>query len=293
MKKQKNIMIVLISTIIVVLVIGGTYLYNQQKNSNELSKKIETIHKLANEFKVENDRSKKLATLKTTREEFEKFEDSSESNQTIEDEFQNTITAMKEYFTDEYETTLKNNTFTELNTVSKTKLEDGKKNLENLVVTIKDETGIVLDKYEAHDKTSEIEKLISSYVEKLDSSKTSSKSKTTPLPDSEFINDSHYENEYFKVDVPSSWSGRWKVTQRDAKERGKKIIAYYYASIESTTPGFGGVQEILVIHPADIKSIKLPDLELVGYTSNGLGVYLTTGAGAGFVSKDGANVKAK
>ena len=97
----------------------------------------------------------------------------------------------------------------------------------------------------------------------------------------------HYENDYFSVDVPDKWAGIWSFTEiTDTSNLGTpsqsaKIYSFKHDP-EGNVP-FGGAQAIYVF-PNGIPSKSESSPMLKKLRSN---VYLAPGAASGFFSTDG------
>lgn len=102
----------------------------------------------------------------------------------------------------------------------------------------------------------------------------------------------HYENEYFSVDVPSDWGSDWTVSEEDNSLNGVSSILYSF----STSSG-GATVYVLDMsdtsRPLSEYSRMIPSTcEEVGVTSFGYYDVFKTEAGAGFFSA-GATIALK
>lgn len=108
----------------------------------------------------------------------------------------------------------------------------------------------------------------------------------------------HYENEYFSVDVPVEWIGAWSVTEED-NSLGKIHSTIYTFSYDPEND-YGGGAMIYVLDMSDT-SIPLPtyasmipsECEEIGVTSFGYYDVFKTEAGAGFFFDGGATITLK
>lgn len=108
----------------------------------------------------------------------------------------------------------------------------------------------------------------------------------------------HYENEYFSVDVPKEWIGTWSVTEED-NSLGKIHSTIYTFSYDPEND-YGGGAMIYVLDMSDT-SIPLPtyasmipsECEEIGVTSFGYYDVFKTEAGAGFFFDGGATITLK
>ena len=105
----------------------------------------------------------------------------------------------------------------------------------------------------------------------------------------------HYENEYFSIDVPKSWNN-WSVMPGQNTRHNSSAVGVYNAS---SGPGGGGADiYVLEIKYPETTRLGYGDFALpeggsyVGETSNGQFVFIMTEAGAGFFSS-GATITLK
>lgn len=176
MKRNK----IIIGTIIaLVILVGGSIAgYSIYKN-NQITKQITickaNIDKEYSAFENEKDNTKKLDILKSTISKSNEYKNKDKFDDVYKD-YNDKISEMKKYFTDDYEDIIKKNS---LNDITKEadikKISDAKNNLEKLSETISNEKDTVLDgnnKYE-----DQINKLIKSYNERIESIKEENKQK--------------------------------------------------------------------------------------------------------------------
>ena len=107
----------------------------------------------------------------------------------------------------------------------------------------------------------------------------------------------HYENEYFSVDVPKEWGENWTVTEEDNSSGSIKSTIYMFSY--NPVNGSGGGASVYVLDMSDT-SISLStyatmipaECEEIGFTSSGYYDVFKTEAGAGFFSA-GATITLK
>ncbi len=214
---------------------------------------------------------------------------------------------MRTYFQNDYDNTLKTNTLSEINTVSDEKvIIDNKTKLDELTKTIDKEKDITFETdQKAQEKKSEIEKLVKEYEERINELKTKSKDSKTNKENSAKNSDeksgkantTHYENEYFSVDVPKKWDKIWSLSMDvDSSNLGtpsQPAIIYSFKHDPEGNVPFGGAQTIYVF-PDGVpnKANSSPILKKLNSK-----VYLGAGAASGFFSTDGrpdrATIKVK
>ena len=306
-RNNKTIISIIFVTIAVVICFFGYNFYQKKQAEVVSAEKLTAIHEVIKKFNDGNDRSERLNLLKDTLDEQSKYNLNSYKDSKVQDEYKNSITTMRTYFQNDYDNTLKTNTLSEINTVSDEKvITDNKTKLDELTKTIDKEKDYTFEtEQQAQNKQAEIEKLVKKYEERIGELKAKSNNnkekKENSSKNSEEksgkTNATHYENEYFSVDVPQKWAGIWSLTEHgDSNNLGTpsqpaKIYSFKHDP-EGNVP-FGGAQAIYVF-PNGIPSKSESSPMLKKISSN---VYLGTGAAAGFFSLDGqanrASIKVK
>ena len=300
MNRTNKTIISIVSVAIAVVICFFGYNFYQKKQAEVVSaEKLTAIHEVIKKFNDGNDRNERLNLLKDTLDEQSKYNLNSYKDSKVQDEYKNSITTMRTYFQNDYDNTLKTNTLSEINTVSDEKvITDNKTKLDELTKTIEKEKDYTFETdQKAQEKKSEIEKLVKKYEERINELKTKSKASNKTEEQSGKTNATHYENEYFSVDVPQKWAGIWSFTEAsDTSNLGTpsqpaKIYSFKHDP-EGNVP-FGGAQAIYVF-PNGIPSKSASSPILKKLNTN---VYLGTGAASGFFSLDGqanrASIKVK
>ena len=308
MNRNNKTIISIVSVAIAVVICFFGYNFYQKKQEEVVSaEKLTAIHEVIKKFNDGNDRNERLNLLKDTLDEQSKYNLNSYKDSKVQDEYKNSITTMRTYFQNDYDNTLKTNTISEINTVSDEKvITDNKSKLDELTKTIEKEKDYTFETdQKAQEKKSEIEKLVKKYEERITELKKKSKDSESKKENSSKNNDeksgktktTHYENEYFSVDVPQKWAGIWSFTEAsDTSNLGTpsqpaKIYSFKHDP-EGNVP-FGGAQAIYVF-PNGIPSKSASSPILKKLNTN---VYLGTGAASGFFSLDGqanrASIKVK
>ena len=308
MNRNNKTIISIVTVVIAVVICFFGYNFYQKKQAEVVSaEKLTSIHETIKKFNDGNDRSERLNLLKDTLDEQSKYNLNSYKDSKVQDEYKNSITTMRTYFQNDYDNTLKTNTLSEINTVSDEKvITDNKTKLDELTKTIEKEKDYTFETdQKAREKKSEIEKLIKKYEERIGELKAKSNDNKAKKENSSKNSDeksgkantTHYENEYFSVDVPQKWTGIWSFTETsDTSNLGTpsqpaKIYSFKHDP-EGNVP-FGGAQAIYVF-PNGIPSKSESSPMLKKISSN---VYLGPGAASGFFSTDGrpdrATIKVK
>ena len=300
MNRNNKTIISIVSAVITVVICLFGYNFYQKKQAEVVSaEKLTAIHEVIKKFNDGNDRNERLNLLKDTLDEQSKYNLNSYKDSKVQAEYKNSIKIMRTYFHNDYDNTIKANTISEVNTVSdEKKITDNITKLEGLTKTIDKEKDFTFEtEQQSQEKKSEIEKLVKKYEDRISEIKKKENSSNKIEEQSGKTNATHYENEYFSVDVPQKWAGIWSFTEAsDTSNLGTpsqpaKIYSFKHDP-EGNVP-FGGAQAIYVF-PNGIpsKSASSPILKKLN-----INVYLGAGAASGFFSLDGqanrASIKVK
>ena len=297
MNKNNNKTIISIVSIIIALVICffGYNLYQKKQAEVVSAEKLTLLHELTKQFNDENGRNNKFNLLKDTLDEQSKYNLNSYKDSKVKDEFKNSINIMRDYFHKDYDNTIKENNISDLNNTSdESKFSDKKAKLDNLIKVIEKEKDVTFEtEQQAQEKKSEVEKLIKKYEERRPElgkkEKETEEKRTNSSPDigEKFVTmtSTHYENEYFIVDVPSKWSGKWSISKTiDTKNLGtssQPAITYMF-SRSGDNPMFGGGRQTVHVYPnglpSKVKSVK-------EWTKFGSNIYVGVGASSGFFNE--------
>ena len=293
MKKNNKTIISIVSVIIAVVICFIGYNSYQRKQAEVvLSEKVAALHELTKKFNDKNDRNERLNILKETLDEQSQYNLNSNKEPKVQDEFKNSINTMRTYFHNDYDNTIKTYTLSDITTVSdEKKINDNKSKLNELTKTIETEKDYTFEsEQQAQEKQTEVEKLVKKYDERINELKkkeNDKKSSSKSEAKAEQTASTHYENDYFSVDVPDKWAGIWSFTEiTDTSNLGTpsqpaKIYSFKHDP-EGNVP-FGGAQAIYVF-PNGIPSKSESSPMLKKLRSN---VYLAPGAASGFFSTDG------
>ena len=299
MNKNNNKTIISIISIIVALVICffGYNLYQKKQAEVISAEKLTLLHELTKQFNDENDRNNKFNLLKDTLDEQSKYNLNSYKDSKVKDEFKNSINIMRDYFHKDYDNTIKENNISNLNNTSdESKFSDKKAKLDNLTKVIEKEKDVTFEtEQQAQEKQSEVEKLIKKYEERITElgkkekeRKTEEKRKSSSDDIGEkavTMTSTHYENEYFIVDVPSKWSGKWSIIKTiDTKDLGtpsQPAITYMF-SRSGDNPMFGGGGQTVHVYPNGLPSKANSVKEWIKFGSN---IYVGVGASSGFFNE--------
>ena len=302
MNKKNNKTIISIISIIVALVICffGYTLYQKKQVETVSSEKLTALHELTKKFNDENDRNKRLELLKDTLDEQSKYNLSSNKDSKVQDEFKNSINTMRTYFHNDYDNSIKKYTISDINNTSdNNKINDSKSKLDELTKTIEKEKDYTFEtEKEAQEKQTEIEKLVKKYEERItelgkkekELEKRKEDSSVNIGEESVKMTSTHYENEYFIVDVPEKWSGKWWISKIvDIKNFGtpsQPAITYAF-SREGDNPMFGTGGQTVHVFPNGLSN-KADNIK--EWTKLGSNIYVGAGASSGFFNEKNLSI---
>ena len=296
MNRNNKTIISIVSIIIALVICFFGYNLYQKKQAEVISaEKLTALHELTKQFNDENDRNNKFNLLKDTLDEQSKYNLNSYKDSKVKDEFKNIINIMRDYFHKDYDNTIKENNISELNNTSdEIKFSDKKAKLDNLTKVIEKEKDVTFETEEqAQEKKSEVEKLIKKYEERiteLDKKEKATEEKRRSSSDdigekAVTMTSTHYENEYFIVDVPAKWSGKWSISKTiDTKDLGtpsQPAITYAF-SCSGDNPMFGGGGQTVHVYPNGLPKKANSVKEWTKFGSN---VYVGVGASSGFFNE--------
>lgn len=191
---------------------------------------------------------------------------------------------MKQYFTDNNQIVLKDNTINELQKENNLEtLQTKKSNLEALLSTITQEKELLANDSTTEDTITKIHETIEKMNSRIQTI-TEEQEKRAKV---------HYENEYFTIDFPENWIGKWSVRKNENSEGN---ITYFvsYAGDNPSFPMGAGIIDIHVFPNATSYSEKkYPDLKLFGTTSKNDKVYLGTGTSGTVIGDKGGRLTLK
>ena len=293
MKKNNKTIISIISVIIAAVICFIGYNSYQRKQAEVVSsEKLTALHELTKKFNDKNDRNERLNVLKETLDEQSQYNLNSNKEPKVQDEFKNSINTMRTYFHNDYDNTIKTYTLSDITTVSdEKKINDNKSKLNELTKTIETEKDYTFEsEQQAQEKQTEVEKLVKKYEERInelkkkENDKKQQKSSSKSEAKAEQTASTHYENEYFIVDVPEKWSGKWSISKTvDTKDLGtpsQPAITYSF-SREGDNPMFGGAQTVHIF-PNGLSS-KTNNIK--EWTKIGSNIYVGAGASSGFFNE--------
>lgn len=264
MNKKK---IIIVSSSISVLIFSFLWFIPIiQYNIN--NKKIIAIEQQFQDFSKEETREEKLKRFKSLTDEYQTYQKDKGTNGKLTETYSHALSEMKQYFTDNNQIVLKDNTINELQKENNLEtLQTKKSNLEALLSTITQEKELLANDSTTEDTITKIHETIEKMNSRIQTI-TEEQEKRAKV---------HYENEYFTIDFPEKWVNKWTV---QISKQFKELIVYN-VSFGGTNPSLpldSGIIDVYVFPSGTTYTGKvLPELRFVGTTSNNDKVYLGIG----------------
>lgn len=226
--------IISIATVGIVAIAGvSIYLYSNFKTNQEIKECKDEIIMFSNKFDDEPSTDGKIDVLQSLNKYFNDYQKDHQVEE-LNDDFNNEVSEMKNYFKDLYENEIKTNTINNLEKVTDIKTIDQKsKNLNMTLINIKDKKDIVFSEEEIKNYTEQINKLVESYSKRIKAiEKANEKSKDNKqitkntLKDVSKINDKDKLNKNTKTlqTLLKTISAKTKIyTEKEIKEYTTKI----------------------------------------------------------------------
>lgn len=232
------------------------------------NKKIDAIEQQFQDFSKEETREEKLKRFKSLTDEYQTYQKDKGTNGKLAETYSHTLSEMKQYFTDNNQIVLRDNTIIELEKENDLEtLKTKKSNLESLLSTITQEQEILANESTTEETITKIHETIEKMNSRIQAL-TEEQEKRAKV---------HYENEYFTIDFPEKWIDKWSVRKNENTEGN---ITYFvsYAGDNPSFPMGAGIIDIHVFpNGTSYSEKKQPDLKLFGSTSKNDEVYLGTG----------------
>lgn len=232
------------------------------------NKKIIAIEQQFQDFSKEETREEKLKRFKSLTDEYQTYQKDKGTNGKLTETYSHALSEMKQYFTDNNQIVLKDNTINELQKENNLEtLQTKKSNLEALLSTITQEKELLANDSTTEDTITKIHETIEKMNSRIQTI-TEEQEKRAKV---------HYENEYFTIDFPEKWVNKWTV---QISKQFKELIVYN-VSFGGTNPSLpldSGIIDVYVFPSGTTYTGKvLPELRFVGTTSNNDKVYLGIG----------------
>lgn len=305
MKNKAKIISIISVVLILIIGIAGYFMYQKAEEEKAIKKSLNKITKTETSFSKVETHEEKLNILKSCITEMTDYNKSKENFKQVTDKYKSAISSMQEVFTKEYDSIIEENTLSNLDSLDDiSAITNNKDNLSSLLSTIEAEKDYVLssnDDFESYQQ--KITKLTESYTNRItaleeakkkaeeeakrkaEEAKRKAEEEARKKAEEEKAK-THYENEYFSVDVPKEWIDCWSVQE---EKRGTDGTIYHF-SYDPPGENNGGGGRLFVVDT----TYGLPQngrvlneaCELVGYTSNNFGIFKGIEAGAGFFSSE-------
>lgn len=248
------------------------------------NKKIIAIEQQFQDFSKAETREEKLNRFKSLTDEYQTYQRDKGTNGKLAETYSNTLSEMKQYFTDNNQIVLKDNTINELQKENNLEtLQTKKSNLEALLSTITQEKELLANDSTTEDTITKIHETIEKMNSRIQTI-TEEQEKRAKV---------HYENEYFTIDFPEKWVNKWNVRKNENTEGN----VTYFVSYAGDNPSFPMGASIIDIHVFpngnSYSEKKQPDLKLFGITSKNEKVYLGTGTSGTVIGEKGGKLTLK
>ena len=323
---MKTKVVVSIALVIVLISgIAGCVIYQKQKEQAKLEqqrreaekkeeeekaveKEIDKVSEKEKAFAKTEAHEEKLNLLKSTLTEMEEYNSSKKHSQKVSEEYESVVSFMREAFQKEYDAQIAQDTLSDLASQEDPSIITGSKDkLTALLATMETEKEYVFasnDEFETYkQKITGLTEAYASRISEVEEAKKQAEEEVQRKAEEEARARTHYENEYFSVDVPSEWDGYWSVTEEDNSVSGIYGTIFsriYHFSYDSPKEGYGGAADIYILDmsntevPLNIYSNLIPPVPntSIGRTSAGMDVFDIEVAGAGFFGS-GATITLK
>lgn len=272
MKKK----IIGIAVLVLAVMVGviGYFAYQENVKQKNIKTQIGKIESVQKEFKKSSDRKRKFELLKTTLKEQKKYENDKEHYKKISDEYTKVISKMQRTFINEYDNTYKDSVIEDIeNNTDSSIITTKKETLSELAKTINTEKEYTFSNVKDAEKyENKINDLINTYSDRLNKIEEDKKAEEEAKQKAEeeakqkaeeeakqkaeeAKSKTHYETEYFSVDVPESWADKWTVTKEDkaVDTLGGKTLYWwiYHFSYDPGEEDYGGGADIYVLDMSD------------------------------------------
>lgn len=321
MKTKTKLISIIVIILIFIVGIGGYFMYQKAEREKTITKELNNISKIEQTFSETEDHAEKLNILKSTIAEMTDYNKSEKHFEKVSDKYASSISNMQKYFIAEYDSSLAENTLSNLDSLEDINtIMTNKDNLTTLLSTIEAEQAYTIalsdDFTNYKQKIASLTESYTSRIAALEEAKKKAEEEAKKKAEEakkkaeeearkkeeEERAKTHYENEYFSVDVPKEWIGYWEITETEntMQPDNPRVIASYMASCDPAGDDNGG--------GAIIHVLKLEEGDRLGYgyfsmsssveciTPNASAenfVFIMTQAGGGFFFDGGATITAK
>ena len=299
-----KVKIIGVIVVVVILLCGGVgyFFYQENVKQEAIDKKIEEISEVEKKFSASEKREDKIYILKNILVDMDEYSKSKDKYKEISEKYESVVSSMQGEFSKEYDASIKENTVDDIENLEDIKtINTNKDNLNELLSLIESEKKYTFSKEsESEQYIQKIDSLIESYSSRigvLEEAQKKAEEEAQKKAEEERAK-THYENEYFSVDVPADWAGSWSVEERDGSSGQIKCTIYTFSCYPQNDYGGGGMGYVFDMSDT---SIPLPTYASmvpsepdcgIGTVSNGYDEVFVTEAGAGFFS-NGATITLK
>ena len=305
MKNKAKIISIISVVLILIIGIAGYFMYQKSEEEKSIKENLNNITKIETSFSKAETHEEKLNILKSCITEMTDYNKSKEHFEQVTDKYKSTISSMQEVFAKEYDSIIEENTLSNLDSLEDVStITNNKNNLSSLLSTIDAEKDYVFssnDDFESYQqKITELTESYTNRITALEEAKKKAEEEAKRKAEEEAKRKAeeekaktHYENEYFSVDVPKEWLDCWSVQE---EKRGTDGTIYHF-SYDPPGENNGGGGRIFVVDatyglPQNGLVISEP-CDIVGYTSHKFAVFKGIEAGAGFFFDGGATITLK
>ena len=305
MKNKAKIISIISVVLILIIGIAGYFMYQKSEEEKSIKENLNNITKIETSFSKAETHEEKLNILKSCITEMTDYNKSKEHFEQVTDKYKSTISSMQEVFAKEYDSIIEENTLSNLDSLEDVStITNNKNNLSSLLSTIDAEKDYVFssnDDFESYQqKITELTESYTNRITALEEAKKKAEEEAKRKAEEEAKRKAeeekaktHYENEYFSVDVPKEWIDCWSVQD---EKRGTDGTIYHF-SYDPPGENNGGGGRIFVVDatyglPQNGLVISEP-CDIVGYTSHKFAVFKGIEAGAGFFFDGGATITLK
>lgn len=303
--------------------ISGYFIYQKIEKEKNIANEINKISEFETTFSKTTDHEEKINILKDMIKQKNNYEKSEDSFVEVFNAYQSAISTMQDSFAEEYNSIINENTLNNLNLQNDIDIiNTSSTNLTSLLSVLKDEKDYTLsseEEYEIYNQ--KITELIESYSSRIaiienEKKKAEEEAKRKAEEEAkrkaeeeakrkteEEQSKTHYENDYFSIDVPADWADRWHIepTENTLQKDNPRVIAAYSVSCEPRTEygdGGGAIIHVLKVEQGDKLGygyFAMPNDAvhvLSSDYSNGTYVFIMAQAGS-FFFDGGATITAK
>lgn len=310
---MKRKAIIILGILILILVGVAGYFLSPYYTKHKMLAKINTIEK---DFKDSADRESRLELLKSTIQELNDYNKSEKIFPEISEQYEVLISSMQKDFIQEYDSIIKENAPHDIGASDDIDtLTNHRENLNTLLTTIESEKEYTLPNDSDYQKYVEsLSSLTEAYSNRISAieekqkagsenngnneEETQKQTAETESMNLEEKTNTHYENEYFSVDVPAEWGGYWTIEEEDNSAGNIQSTIYTFSYNPKNDYGGGAMIYVLDMSDTSISlttyaSMLPSECEEIGFTSSGNHDVFKTEAGAGFFFDGGATITLK